>query len=118
MREEFSFPFTSGWKALFAFMRVVREGFGERGVVGEAGEVDSSSALWSLVSVLVVQNEDAEDPLLLREEGCRATATAATSAVVSASPPLSALICFFAFLRSRFLSLGVVSGSSSAVQEK
>jgi hypothetical protein len=29
-------------------MRVVREGFGERGVVGEAGEVDSSSALWSL----------------------------------------------------------------------
>jgi hypothetical protein len=100
-------------------MRVDREGFGERGVVGEAGEVGkvhSSSVLWSLASVLFVhEDEDAEDPLLLRGQGCRATATAATSAVVNASPPLSALIRFFAFLRSRFLSLGVGSGPSSAV---
>jgi hypothetical protein len=122
MREEFSLPLTSGWKALFAFMRVEREGFGEGGVVGvvgEAGKVHSSSVLWSLASVLLVhEDEEAEDPLLLREQGCRAIATAATSAVVNASPPLSALMRFFAFLRSRFLSLGVGSGSSSAVLEK
>lgn len=37
---------------------------------------------------------------------------------MSASPPLSALIRFFAFLRSRFLSLGVVSGSSSPAEEE
>jgi hypothetical protein len=122
MREEFSFPFTSGWKALFAFMRVEREGLGvvgEVGEIGEAGEVVSSSVLWSLGSVLLVhEDEDAEDPLLLREQGCRAIATATTSAVVNASPPLSALMRFFAFLRSRFLSLGVGSGLSSAVLEK
>jgi hypothetical protein len=94
----------------------VRGVVGDAGEVGEVGEVVSSSVLWSLASVLLVhEDEDAEDPLLLREQGCRAIATAATSAVVNASPPLSALMRFFAFLRSRFLSLGVGSGLSSAV---
>lgn len=123
-REEFSLPLTSGWKALFAFMRVTKEGLGVVGVIGEAGmegevgEAVSSSVLWSLVSVVLAEEDEAEELLLLRGGGCKAFATKATSAVVRASPPLSALIRFFAFLRSRFLSFGVVSGSSSAVQEK
>jgi hypothetical protein len=123
-REEFSLPSTSGWKALFAFMRLTKEGLDVVGVIGDAGmerevgEAASSSVLWSLGSVVLVQEDEAEELLLLREGGWRAFSTKATSAVVRASPPLSALIRFFAFLRSRFLSFGVVSGSSSAVQEK
>jgi hypothetical protein len=107
-------------------MRVTKEGLGVVGVIGEAGmegevgEAVSSSVLWSLGSVVLVEEDEAEELLLLllRGGGCKAFATKATSAVVRASPPLSALIRFFAFLRSRFLSFGVVSGSSSAVQEK
>ncbi|KAH0358155.1 hypothetical protein KCU83_g156, partial [Aureobasidium melanogenum] len=64
-----------------------------------------------------VDEDEAEEVLSLREGGCRAVAMAATSAVVRASPPINALIRFFAFLRSRFLSFGVVSGSVSVGQE-
>ena len=80
MREEFSLPFTSGWKALFAFMRVVREGFvGEVGVQGQVGEVGvvEESAPRSSSSMLVVEDEEVEVSLLLREEGCKAHLTAA-----------------------------------------
>ena len=77
MREEFSFPFTSGWKDLLAFMRLVKEGLGVVGVVGvvgkngEVGEmgVAGVSISWSLVSVVLVEDEEVEALLLLREVG-------------------------------------------------
>jgi len=81
MREEFSLPSTSGWKALFAFMRVEREE-GVVGVVGKVGEygeigVAGVSVSWSLVSVALVEDEEVEAVLLLRDVGWRAAATAA-----------------------------------------
>lgn len=76
MREEFSLPSTSGWKALFAFMRVEREE-GVVGVVGKVGEYDEIGELgvagvsvsWSLVSVALVDDEEVEAVLLLRKVG-------------------------------------------------
>lgn len=84
MREEFSLPLTSGWKALFAFMRVLNDGLeavgevGEVGVMGVIGEIGvaGTSVSWSL-AVAAVQDEEAEASLLLREGGCNAAATAA-----------------------------------------
>lgn len=89
---------------------------GELGEPG-MGTESSLSVLWLLLSVVLVEDDDAEEVLSLREGGCRAVAMAATSAVVRASPPFNALMRFFAFLRSRFLSFEGVSGSVSAGQE-
>lgn len=70
MREEFSFPLTSGWKDLLAFMRVVSEEgvVGDVGVMGkndEVGEIGvagvaGASMSWSLVSVALVEDEEVE----------------------------------------------------------
>lgn len=122
MRAELSLPVVSGQKDLFAFMRLSKNGLSGTGVVGEVGEPgtgreSSLSVLWLLLSVAPVEEYEAEEVLVLREGGCRAVATAAISTAVRASPPPSALMRFFAFLRSRFLSFGVVSGSVSTDQE-
>ena len=77
MREEFSLPSTSGWKALFAFMRVEREEgvvgvVGKVGEYGEIGELGVAGVLvsWSLVSVALVEDEEeVEAVLLLRDVG-------------------------------------------------
>lgn len=84
MREEFSLPSTSGWKDLFAFMRLVSElgVVGVAGVVGQQGEagetgVAGASVSWSLFSVVFTEDEEVEAVLLLSEYGWRAAATAA-----------------------------------------
>lgn len=89
---------------------------GELGEPG-MGTESSLSVLWLLLSVALVEADEAEEVLSLREAGCKAVAIAATSDVVRASPPINALMRFFAFLRSRFLSLEGVSGSVSAGQD-
>lgn len=101
MRAELSLPSTSAQKDLFAW-------------ISAAKWTESSLSSAAVASEAAVSADEAEEALLLRPGGCRAAATRSTSAGVSASPPFSALMRFFAFLRSRFLSLGVGSGDLMA----
>ena len=71
-----------------AFMMVVNDGLEVAGEVGEMGDIGvagvvgeigvaGTSVSWSLVSVAAVPDEETEASLLLREDGCKAAATAA-----------------------------------------